>query len=159
MQENEIINSPEESDEIKEIEESEESSLQKDADIPKEADTPDTKEEDEKEDEVDYEALMKSDLIALKREFKELMYLNDISQLENPLRYGALRDLGLTPAEAYLASCGTKRSDNRSHLYSSVPKRTQAPGTVMSESELNMARELFPNVSDAEIRRLYKKVK
>ena len=48
-------------------------------------------------DSVDYEALIASDLDTLRTEFPELSGIRDITDLNNPLRYAALRDLGLTP--------------------------------------------------------------
>ena len=88
----------------------------------------------------------------------ELSELGDISELNNPLRYAALRDLGLSPAEAYLATAKrSPRRDNRSHL-SAIRTVSYAPQGSMSESELIAAREIFTDISDAEIRKLYKKV-
>lgn len=108
---------------------------------------------------TDYAALAEEDLCALKNEFPELISLNDISELENPLRYAALRDLGLSPAEAYLATARKRRADNRSHLNSSVPRASSFMGATISERELSAARELFPEMSDGEIRKLYRRVK
>ena len=107
---------------------------------------------------TDYAALAKSDAEYLSEHFPELSDIKDISELDNPLRYAALRDLGLTPEEAYLATAKRKRQDNRAHLYTSVPRHTASPATGISERELIEARELFPGVSDAQIRKLYKKV-
>ena len=68
-------------------------------------------------EEIDYAALAKEDVKILSEEFSELEGLSDITELENPLRYAALRDLGLTPTEAYLATTRRKRErDNRAHL-------------------------------------------
>ena len=108
---------------------------------------------------TDYEALMKSDLEELKGEFPELSDIKSLAEIKNPLRYGALRDLGLSPTEAYLAARGkVARSDNRSHLSYSVPKSAGSPGGAMSHSELESARELFCGMSDSEIQSLYKRV-
>ena len=107
---------------------------------------------------VDYERLVLEDIEALKREFPSLSNLNSITELDNPLRYAALRDLGLTPTEAYLATRKQRpTSDNRSHL-SGVPSVSVSGGNVMSERELDAVRELFSDISDIEIRRLYRKV-
>ena len=122
----------------------------------KEAEIP-TREEKENED-TDYKELLKADMLELSGEFspgKEM----DISDLKNPIRYGALRDLGLTPKEAYLASGGRKEiADNRSHLSSSVPKKFSSHFSEMPRAELDAARELFGELSDTQIRNLYKKV-
>ena len=105
---------------------------------------------------IDYEALILEDVKALKNEFYELSGLSDITELENPLRYAELRDLGLSPAEAYLAT-KKRRDDNRSHLRAIHNVKSTHQNT-MSDSELASCRELFGNISDAEIRRLYKRV-
>lgn len=110
------------------------------------------------EDAVDYARIAKEDLEALKTEFPELADIGDICELNNPLRYAALRDLGLSPAEAYLATAKRMpKRDNRSHL-SAMRTVSYAPSGSMSESELMAAREIFSDISDAEIRKLYKKV-
>ena len=119
--------------------------------------TPCEDNEENADTEVDYAALAAEDLKALKAEFRELSGLSDISELENPLRYAALRDLGLSPAEAYLATSRRQKKDNRSHLYATRTV-TSSPQGSMSEAELTAAREIFHGVSDAEIRRLYKRV-
>ena len=105
-----------------------------------------------------YEELLVSDMNELSDEFAENGRIK-ITDLKNPLRYGALRDLGLTPKEAYLASGGRKeRTDNRSHLSSSVPRKTAAEFSEIPRAELDAARELFSDISDSEIRNLYRKV-
>ena len=110
--------------------------------------------------ETDYASIVEEDLTSLRSEFPELRGINSILELRNPVRYGALRDLGLTPAEAYLATEGRSvRKDNRSHLVSSVPKSTARPMTDIPKRELEIARELFSDLSDREIHKLYRKVK
>lgn len=120
-------------------------------------DTPCEDNEESADTEVDYAALAAEDLKVLKAEFRELSGLSDISELENPMRYAALRDLGLSPLEAYLATSRRHKKDNRSHLYATRTV-TSTPQGSMSEAELTAAREIFSGVSDAEIRRLYKRV-
>jgi len=107
---------------------------------------------------IDYEALIESDLAELKAEFPELKSIGDITELNNPLRYAALRDLGLSPAEAYLATAKRRSQDTRSHLKSAHGRSASAPTGMMSQYELATARELFPGMSDADLQRLYKKV-
>ena len=108
----------------------------------------------------DYEALIARDLEILRASIPELENIKDISELENPVRYGALRDLGLSPEEAWRATSVNARrhTDNRAHLRSSAPKAVHADTLDMSYRELQAARELFSGISDAEIQRLYKKV-
>ena len=109
-------------------------------------------------EESDYENLLASDMRELSAEFSAESEIK-ITDLKNPIRYGALRDLGLTPKEAYLASGGKKeRSDNRAHLSSSVPRAMTAAFSEIPRGDLEAARELFGDMSDSEIRNLYKKV-
>lgn len=110
---------------------------------------------------VDYARLAEEDLAALQEEFPALARIRSIAELPNCTRYGALRDLGLSPKEAYLAIGGVKgaRQDNRAHLRSSIPRPRTGSTTTMSSAELQSARMLFGNLSDAEIARLYQKVR
>ena len=110
------------------------------------------------EESVDYEALIESDLNTLRAEFPELGDIKQITDLNNPLRYAALRDLGLTPEEAYLATAKRRSQDTRAHLRSAHGRNAATPLGMMSQHELSVARELFPGLSDADIQRLYKKV-
>lgn len=112
---------------------------------------------------TDYGEIAERDLAALKEEFAELSELTSIAELPRPMRYAELRDLGLTPVEAYLASCGArpngapKKTDGRAHLRSSVPGRA-TPEEGIGGRDLSAARELFGDLSDSEIRRLYRRV-
>lgn len=107
----------------------------------------------------DYASLAISDMRELIAMFPHLEGKTSVSELENPLRYAALRDLGLTPREAYLATASHVGAyDNRSHLRSAVPRGAGAMGAAMSARELEDARELFSGLSDREIQKLYKKV-
>lgn len=45
-----------------------------------------------------------------------------------------------------------------SHLTGSVPRRVETPKGVMTKAEMREAREIFYDLDDAEIHRLYKKV-
>ena len=114
--------------------------------------------ENETAEETNYAEILKADMRELTEEFSASSEIK-ITDLKNPLRYGALRDLGLTPREAYLASGGRKeKTDNRSHLSSSVPRKMASPFSEIPRAELDAARELFADMSDSEIRNLYKKV-
>ena len=130
-------------------------SLQNATEIPRETTeelTPDTQVA------KDYAAIVRADIEELSSEFSELRNLRDITELENPLRYAALRDLGLSAAEAYLATTKNRRkADNRSHLFA-MPMVSSSGSGIMSERELEAAREIFTDISDAQIRKLYKKV-
>lgn len=108
--------------------------------------------------ETDYEAIIESDLATLRAEFPELKDITEITELNNPLRYAALRDLGLSPTEAYMATAKRKTQDTRSHLRSAHGRCAAAPTSMMTQYELATARELFPGLNDSELQRLYKKV-
>lgn len=110
-------------------------------------------------DEVDYSSVLNADIEQLKATFPELREMENISELADPVRFGALRDLGLTAKEAYLASGGKRRTyDNRTHLVSSVPGGARSAVDGISRQELDMARDLFDGMSESEIQRLYRKV-
>ena len=116
--------------------------------------------EDEAEESVDYAALAAEDLAELKAQFPALKDLPSLAALQNPVRYAELRDMGLSPKEAYLATGGTarRRSDNRSHLLSAVPRSSALATGLPSGAEMAEARRLFSNLTDSQIHRLYKKV-
>ena len=114
--------------------------------------------EDVHEESPDYAEILEADMNELSEEFSSGAQIK-ITDLRNPIRYGALRDLGLTPKEAYLASGGKKeKANNRAHLSSSVPRKISASFSEMPRAELDAARELFSDMSDSEIRNLYRKV-
>ena len=52
----------------------------------------------------------------------------------------------------------TLTENNRSHLTSSVPRAAKAPTDALTKGELAEIRQLFNNLDDNEIQRLYKKV-
>lgn len=106
----------------------------------------------------DYEAIIASDVSELSSEFPELKGLKDITELNNPLRYAALRDLGLSPREAYLATAKRPAQDTRAHLRSAHGRSAVTSVGMMSQEELSAARDLFPSLSDSQLQKLYKKV-
>ncbi len=107
---------------------------------------------------TDYADLAAQDMAALRRAFPECTDMEGLWQLERPLRYAELRDMGLSPEEAYLATTHRHPSyDNRRHLQSSVPRAAAGP-TGMSASEMAAARELFEGLTDAELSALYRRV-
>lgn len=107
----------------------------------------------------DYEKIIERELSELRRTVPELYDISDITELENPMRYAALRDLGLSAREAYLATSERRaRRDNRAHLTPAAPRRAGSPGGTMSREELSAARELFGGMGDAELVALYKRV-
>ena len=110
-------------------------------------------------DGTDYAALAESDMRELSALFPALRGKRSIAELDNPMRYAALRDLGLTPKEAYLATSEpVRRADTQSHLRGTVPRGAGGGFTAMTAREMDAARELFSGLSDREIRKLYNKV-
>lgn len=102
---------------------------------------------------------MQGDLEELREEFPELATVDSVTELPNPIRYAALRDLGLSPGEAYLLSSRRKLAqNNRAHLTTGVPGAAKSPASRLSCREMEEMRELFGNISDSEIYSLYKRV-
>ncbi len=116
-------------------------------------------EDEPKSEKIDYGELARRDMEELTAIFPHLSGKKSITELDNPLRYAALRDLGLSPKEAYLATAERAvRYDTRSHLCGSVPRAAGSRTDMISAGELEAARELFSGLSDREIQKLYKKV-
>lgn len=107
---------------------------------------------------ADYERQAEEDLKELCREFPEIEGIKSLTEIKNPLRYAALRDLGLSPTEAYLAARGKPVYDNRGHLGASVPRAAGMPRGFMPSGELNAARAIFRGMPDSEIQKLYQRV-
>ncbi len=106
-----------------------------------------------------YAELLEEDLAEIKREFPELPENLSITDIKDPLRFGALRDLGLTPTEAYLAVGGRAHvRDNRAHLTATVPRTAQSRTADIPRSELKIARTVFSDMSEAELEKLYRRV-
>lgn len=106
------------------------------------------------------EDILRCDLDALAKEFPELSGCESISELDGALRYGELRELGLSPREAYLATrpAATKVKSARAHLTPAAPSAKRSFASAMPHRELKLARELFAGLSDSEIEALYRRV-
>ena len=108
---------------------------------------------------IDYREVDRRDTLELKSEFPELRDLTSITELENPMRYAELRDMGLEPREAYLATTKrVRKTDTRSHLTAAAPKSAHTPHHSLYGEELSNARALFSEMTDSEIQNLYRKV-
>ena len=108
---------------------------------------------------IDYNEVARRDIEALRSEFPELSELGSITELDNPMRYAALRDMGLEPREAYLATTKrVRKTDTRSHLTAAAPRSAHSPSNSIHGEELNDARALFSDMTDSEIQSLYRKV-
>ncbi len=108
---------------------------------------------------INYADIVREDINTLREAFSECRAtLTDISMLKNPVRFAALRDLGLSATEAYLATGGIRTSyDSRTHLSGAVPAEAGG-GVEIPLSEYRTYKDLFSDMSDSEIRKLYRKV-
>ena len=114
---------------------------------------------DDVEDATDYAALAAADLAEIKRMAPSLAGLSHLAELPNALRYAALRDAGLSVEEALHAACHAfvtpRAADNRTHLRSAVPIGAAGTPSPMTAAEMREARELFGDLTEGEIERLY----
>lgn len=118
---------------------------------------------------AEFEKKMLSDFAEIQREFPETRGLKSLREIENLAKFGRFRDLGLSPKEAYAAAnpdsvrksvaAATKQqslNETKAHLKSAVPAGSKDDGIAISKKELREWRDLFPNLSDREISRLYR---
>ena len=118
---------------------------------------------------AEFEKKMQSDFAEIQREFPETRGLKSLREIENLAKFGRFRDLGLSPKEAYAAAnpdsvrksvaAATKQqslNETKAHLKSAVPAGSKDDGIAISKKELKEWRDLFPNLSDKEIGKLYK---
>ncbi len=108
---------------------------------------------------TDYAALAADDLRRIKCMAPSLAGLTHLAELPNALRYAALRDAGLSVEEALYAACHAfvtpQAADNRAHLRSAVPIGAAGTPSRMTAAEMREARELFGDLTEGEIERLY----
>lgn len=118
---------------------------------------------------TEFEKKMLSDFAEIQREFPETRGLKSLREIENLAKFGRFRDLGLSPKEAYAAAnpdsvrksvaAATKQqslNETKAHLKSAVPAGSKDDGIAISKKELREWRDLFPNLSDKEISKLYR---
>lgn len=120
-----------------------------------------------------FEALAASDLSELKKSFPDLLNNKHIADcfdsVADFVQFGKLRDSGVEPKVAYLAVNGEKvrakqaaaaqqkaASGGKEHLNSAVSKKAMGDNVVMPKEALKEWRDTFPDLSDKEIRALYK---
>ena len=112
------------------------------------------------------------DLAAIHAAFPETKKYKDWKEFPNKVKFAHLMDnkeAKLTAVEAFSAShpeivsahvAGANRAKNlagtKSHLSSSVPKGAKDVSVNMTRAELADYREMFPELSDSEIKQLYK---
>ena len=111
----------------------------------------------------DYQRLAEEDLLVLRAAVPELAGAVSLSALSDPGRYGELREAGLDPLEAYLATEGRRLlrrpRDNRTHLVSSLGRAASTAGDRIGAAELHAARDLFPGLGDGEIEALWRRAR
>lgn len=118
---------------------------------------------------AEFEKKMLSDFAEIQREFPETRGLKSLREIENLAKFGRFRDLGLSPKEAYAAAnpdsvrksvaAATKQqslNETKAHLKSAVPAGSKDDGISITEKELREWRDLFPNLTDKEISKLYR---
>lgn len=118
-----------------------------------------------------FEAKAAADLKELHAAYPETKQYKHIKELPAEVLkiFGAQRDAGFSVKQAYAAAnpdgirkevaTSVKKQaqhDSKAHLKSSVPKPSKPDAIAMSKAELADWREMFPGMSDAEIRKLYK---
>lgn len=120
-----------------------------------------------------FEELAASDLSELKKSFPDLLKNNHIADCFDSfadfVQFGKLRDSGIATKTAYLAVNGDKvrtkqaaaaqqkaASGGKEHLKSTVTKKATGDNIVIPKEELRQFRDMFPNLSEKELRALYK---
>lgn len=118
-----------------------------------------------------FEAKAAADLKELHALYPETRQYKHIKELPAEVlkTFGAQRDAGFSVKQAYAAAnpdgirkdvaTSVKKQaqhDTKAHLRSAVPKPSKPDAIAMSKAELADWREMFPGMSDAEIKKLYK---
>lgn len=120
-----------------------------------------------------FEQLAANDLAELKKSFPDLLQVDNIRKcfknVEDFVQFGKLRDSGISPKNAYMAVNGDQirtaqaqaaqkkvAGDGKRHITSVTPKKAADTNVVMPKATLLEWRDNFPELSDAEIRKLYK---
>ena len=120
-----------------------------------------------------WEKRVQGDIDAIHKAYPGTKKYNHVWELPNALEFGRLMSEGkLSVTAAFAAShpaiaeAHSKRparngnlSGTKSHITSSVPKGAKDNSTPMSKSEMESYREMFPDLSKAEIKQLYKKIR
>jgi hypothetical protein len=120
-----------------------------------------------------WKAQAAQDIDAIHKAYPGTKKYNHVWELPNALEFGKLMNEGkLSVTAAFAAShpdiaeAHSKRpvkngnlNGTKTHITSSVPKGAKDNSTPMSKSEMESYREMFPDLSKAEIKKLYKKIK
>ncbi len=120
-----------------------------------------------------FEELAANDLSELKKSFPDLLGNKHIADCFDTfadfVQFGKLRDSGIEPKTAYLAINGDKvrakqtaaaqqkaASGGKDHLNSAVTRKASGDNVVMPKETMREWKELFPHLSEKEIKALYK---
>lgn len=116
-----------------------------------------------------FEAKMAADLAEVHAAYPSTRGYTSVKQLPNFSEFARLRDLGVSPKQAYIAAnpdavtaaaaeSARQRSmnDGKGHLKPAVRKSSKDNSLVLSKKDMAMYRDTFPHLSDKEILALYK---
>ena len=116
-----------------------------------------------------FEAKMAADLAEVHAAYPSTRGYTSVKQLPNFSEFARLRDLGVSPKQAYIAAnpdavtaaaaeAARQRSmnDGKWHLKPAVRKSSKDNSLVLSKKDMAMYRNTFPELSDKEILALYK---
>lgn len=128
--------------------------------------------EAEKAQKASWEAQMQKDIDAIHEAFPATKKYKSLKELPNKEAFAALMDdktKNLTAVQAFAAShtdivkahskAPGRSSDlkgTKDHIKSNVPKGAKDTSTYISKGEMETYREMFPGLSDKEIKKLYK---
>lgn len=120
-----------------------------------------------------YERLAANDLAELKKSFPDLLnkgaMCDCFDKREDFVQFGKLRDSGVDAKTAYMAVNGEQvrtaqaqaaqkkvAGDGKRHITSVAPKKASDTNVVMPKATLEEWRDNFPELTDAEIKKLYR---
>lgn len=119
-----------------------------------------------------FNAKIAADLAEVQAAYPDAKAYASVKDFPNFKEFGRLRDLGLSPKQAYIAShpdavrqnvaAATRQqslNDTKKHLKSAVSKSSRDNTITMTKRELAECRDLFPGMSDKEIMKLYRDTK
>lgn len=117
---------------------------------------------------MQFERLMAEDLAAIQKYYPQTTEYKSVTQIPNFKEFARLRDLGLSPKQAfaaanpeYIAASSAQEAKGlggtKSHIRSAVPQKRSGKSDIrISRSEMEQYREMFPGKTDKEILALYR---
>lgn len=119
-----------------------------------------------------FNAKIAADLAEVQAAYPDAKAYASVKDFPNFKEFGRLRDLGLSPKQAYIAShpdavrqnvaAATRQqslNETKKHLKPAVSKASRDNTITMTKKELAECRDLFPGMSDREIMKLYRDTK